>query len=176
MNDYLQTYSGGMMNLTTNDFSELTLEDIAHSLSNQCRYAGHTRHFYSVAQHCLICADNAPAGQEWNALMHDAVEAVITDIPSPVKARVPPVKDYEISVQSVLMEKFDYRVTTDVKLLDIRALATEIRDLMEPSDHQAWDWVKEYKPFDATIEFLPQSWAKDEFLAYAKRYKPEHVS
>ena len=90
-------YSSNLINLDDFNESDFSIEDIAHSLSNQCRFAGHTKKFYSVAQHSLIVswlatkyARNFPElkksdikGIGFHALMHDAHEAFIGDIPTP---------------------------------------------------------------------------------------------
>lgn len=73
---------------------------IAHALSMQCRYAGHTSRFYSVAEHSLlverVVRERAPSSSAWGgnmrnllrwALVHDAEEAYLPDMPAPYKRR-----------------------------------------------------------------------------------------
>jgi len=66
--------------------------EIAHALANQCRYSGHTRRHYSVAEHSLLVErvvrerGGKPEEQQW-ALVHDAEEAYLLDLPSPIKQR-----------------------------------------------------------------------------------------
>jgi 5'-deoxynucleotidase YfbR-like HD superfamily hydrolase len=73
------------------DPSQIVIEDIAHALSSLCRYAGHTRELYSVAQHSVLVAEdvvrrnNFGAFLHWRALLHDAAEAYVCDLPSPLK-------------------------------------------------------------------------------------------
>lgn len=67
----------------------ICIEDIAHSLSNICRYGGHCKQFYSVAEHSIACCDRMGNGEDasvrlW-ALLHDAAEAYIGDICKPLK-------------------------------------------------------------------------------------------
>lgn len=67
---------------------EVNLEDIAHALSNQCRWAGHTRIFYSVAQHAVMVAELVERIAPHLALMalhHDSSEAYLVDVPRPIK-------------------------------------------------------------------------------------------
>lgn len=66
----------------------ICLEDIAHALSNQCRFSGHTKRFYSVAEHAWLCSYYAPVHLAAEALMHDAAEAYLIDIPRPLKMYV----------------------------------------------------------------------------------------
>lgn len=71
---------------------QIAIEDIVHSLSLQCRFNGHTNYMYSVARHCIYVADHlerqgaSPIAQLCG-LMHDAAEAYMCDIPTPIKIR-----------------------------------------------------------------------------------------
>lgn len=62
-----------------------SIEDVAASLGKQCRFAGHSRVFYSVLLHSLVVCDLLPPLFKLYGLLHDAAESVITDIPSPFK-------------------------------------------------------------------------------------------
>ena len=74
---------------------EVNMLDIAHALSMICRFNGHTQFFYSVAEHSIRCAYHAH--EQWPdrielqlaALLHDASEAYLCDIPRPVKLQLP---------------------------------------------------------------------------------------
>jgi 5'-deoxynucleotidase YfbR-like HD superfamily hydrolase len=64
---------------------QIHIEDITHALSQRCRYAGHTPGFYSVAQHLVLCSDQALKlcpDLALTALMHDASEAYLSDLPA----------------------------------------------------------------------------------------------
>lgn len=78
------THSGLSFEFENVDPDMICIEDIAHALSMQCRFAGHVDRFYSVAEHCvnmsLLCPED-PLG----ALLHDAAEAYCVDVPSPLK-------------------------------------------------------------------------------------------
>ena len=87
----IRTYSGKYINPFDFDDTDVDIKDIAHSLSNQCRFAGHTKRFYSVAAHCIDVfnrvSDKTNDKQIMlEALLHDASEAYLLDIPSPYKA------------------------------------------------------------------------------------------
>lgn len=84
--DWMQTFSGKAFWPLDPRPEEIDIRDIAHALSMACRYAGHVRRFYSVAEHCVLLAGcfEAPALRKW-ALLHDASEAYLVDVPRPVK-------------------------------------------------------------------------------------------
>lgn len=85
---YIRTYTGRLIYpFGPYKENEYHIADIAHALSNLCRFTGHTLGFYSVAEHSLRCAakflDNPALAL--SALMHDASEAYLNDIASPTK-------------------------------------------------------------------------------------------
>ncbi|TAM91191.1 phosphohydrolase [bacterium] len=119
---------------------DVRIEDIAHSLAMQCRFAGHTKAFYSVAEHCWhvsrLCApQDALAG-----LLHDAAEAYLLDLPRPIKydAKMQPYRDAEAVVQRTIYAAFGLPPKTPVTVKEAdRALAgLEIRELM--TNRGAW--------------------------------------
>ncbi|MBE7036942.1 MAG: phosphohydrolase [Ruminococcaceae bacterium] len=92
--------------------------DIAHALSLMCRANGHYIYFYSVAQHCLNCLQEArargfDARLQMAVLIHDGSEAYISDITRPVKQYLPTYMDYEYAIQSMLYEHYGVGVLTE---------------------------------------------------------------
>src|SRR4051794_27255584 len=87
---HIPTASGARFDPFAPDAASIEIRDIAHALGNLCRFGGHCRVFYSVAQHSCLVADlveRRGAGVEcvhW-ALLHDASEAYLGDLPHPVK-------------------------------------------------------------------------------------------
>ena len=72
------------------DPEKIRIEDIAHALSLLCRGNGHVRTFYSVGQHCLAAAKEAAAREDSRrvilaALLHDATECYLSDVPIPTR-------------------------------------------------------------------------------------------
>ena len=63
---------------------DFDIETIAHSLSQQCRFTGHTRKFYSVAQHSVHVSEICVEEPKWG-LMHDAIETFMGDMNKPLK-------------------------------------------------------------------------------------------
>lgn len=85
MSDYIRTYTGKKMHPLDPQQDEIDLRDIAHALSMESRFSGHTSSFYSVAEHSVRVADIVPREYEPWALLHDASEAYLRDIPRPLK-------------------------------------------------------------------------------------------
>ncbi len=85
---FIVTRSGRIFHYDNICEEDILIEDIAHSLAHLCRYTGHTKSFYSVAQHSLLVADKMPGGPEEKlvGLLHDAAEAYTNDLASPLKA------------------------------------------------------------------------------------------
>jgi flavin-dependent thymidylate synthase len=83
--DWMQTYSGGRFYPGDPRIEQIELTDIARALSRICRYAGHCEQFYSVAQHSVYVSGMVPPEHALCALMHDATEAYLVDIPRPLK-------------------------------------------------------------------------------------------
>lgn len=92
-NGYVLTLSGQHIYLQdglTED--QINIKDIAHSLSLQNRFVGHSIRPYSVAEHSLNCVTVAELYHDEDdpnillgLLLHDAVEAYIGDIARPTK-------------------------------------------------------------------------------------------
>lgn len=91
--DWMQTFSGRQFWPCDPRADEVCIEDIAHALSMQCRFAGHVRKFYSVAEHCVRASWIVPDRFKLAALLHDAAEAYVVDLPRPIK-RQPELRAY----------------------------------------------------------------------------------
>ncbi|MBN9301656.1 MULTISPECIES: hypothetical protein [Dysgonomonas] len=103
----IRTHSGLYMNVFAPTVDMICIEDIAHALSMLCRFGGHCSEFYSVAQHSLLCADLVPEEYKLEALLHDAAEAYLVDLPSPIKHRMPDYQTIEDKLMKVIAKKFD---------------------------------------------------------------------
>lgn len=159
---------------------DIRIHDIAHHLSNCCRFTGAVRTFYSVAQHSVLISDLLRGCPEFTSaagairaglygLLHDAAEAYLVDLPRPIK-RSPDLQAYrtaEASLQRAIYTRFGLDPGAEpalVKLFDRRLLRTEQRDLMPPPtlDEDRTD----VPPFDEITVADPWSpaRARDEFL------------
>jgi 5'-deoxynucleotidase YfbR-like HD superfamily hydrolase len=163
----VQTYTGHMFNLLQPENSHICIEDIAHSLSNLCRFNGHTREFYSVAQHCILVSQLVPQHLALEGLMHDCAEAYMGDCTTPLKQQLPEYKTIENNIQQCIFAQIglQFPLRHQIKHADIRALATEKRDLMsEPGEPRYWDTLKGISPIIQKITPLPPKEAEQVFL------------
>ena len=168
----IQTVSGRWVDPLAPRPDDLDIEDIAQALSNQCRFGGHTRVFYSVAQHSAIVCDlvlerGADPETALAALLHDAGEAYLVDLPHPLKHRSelgPPYRRAEARLEAAIQERFAVGpLDPSLKPLDRSLLATE-RALFTSTDGR-WPELDGFEPLDMDIEPWPAPRAKEEFLA-----------
>lgn len=123
----IKTVSGQYVDLVDPTPEMIHIEDIAHALSHMPRFAGHLKHPYSVAQHSLWCYRNAGITNELEALLHDASEAYLMDVPSPLKDALPKYREIECNLMRVIFQRFGipYPISDAVKIIDQAALRWE---------------------------------------------------
>lgn len=165
--DWIQTFSGRQFWPLDPRAEDVCIEDIAHALSMQCRFAGHTRLFYSVAEHALRVAALVPNALRRAARLHDAAEAYILDMPRPLKKQ-PLFEGYreaERGIIAVIAARFslppDFFMDPAIKHADAVLLATEARDLMGRPPNA---WAPMPAPLPARIEPWSQQVAEQRFL------------
>lgn len=133
------TSSGRYVNPLALRPEDICIEDIAHALSMRCRFSGHTREFYSVAQHSVMCAKvllgKASDTAVKQALLHDAAEAYLQDMATPLKADPKlgaAYREAESAAWYVISEHYclPYAFLPEVKEADLAMLALERRELM----------------------------------------------
>jgi len=148
----IKTFSGKFFDVTNPNSELIDIRDIAHSLSNLCRFGGHTRRFYSVAEHSLRVAAYAAPEHKLAALLHDASEAYLTDLPRPVKALFPEYVKIENNLQKVIAEKFGfgYPYHKSISELDELVLKLEYKEMMN-------NLILDVKP-------MPPETAREEFI------------
>lgn len=169
--DWMQTFSGQAFWPLDPRADEIELIDIAHSLSMQCRYAGHCRHFYSVAEHSVLIARAMPNDDLARiALLHDATEAYMVDLPRPVKNHMRDYKAAEIRLWRIIAERFNLPICGSpvVDAADNRILLDEMSQLMAKPP-KPWDIPGTPEPLGVTIMGWSPASAKTEFLQTANR-------
>jgi len=156
--NHIRTFSGKYLDVFNPDPDMICIEDIAHALSNICRFGGHTRHFYSVAQHSVRCCNHFFSIRfSLQALLHDASEAYLLDIPRPIKHRLTNYKETEEQLMTVISQKFGFEwpMNIDVKEEDEIELGLEWNGVMTGSPLPEWAvWEGCWKPKKAERIFL----------------------
>ena len=129
------------------------IETIAHALSHICRFTGHVSRFYSVAEHC-VRASYIPKDpdDQYDALMHDAPEALVADIATPLKRQLGPrYAGIEKIAEDFIGAYWGVNMGTPVvKHADRTMLATEKRDLM-PFETRSWKMLELVEPLPGKI-------------------------
>ena len=180
---YLQTVSGRFVNPFEPDPEQLDIGDIARALANVCRFGGHCRPFYSVAQHSIIVSElveqrGGDVEDVFAALMHDATEAYLGDMPHPIKHRSPlgtAFKAAEDHLESVIRARFGIKPDVpEIKRVDRALLATERRAL----SGVAWEWPELEGVEALDVELVPREpdEAERAFLARFAELQAQRVS
>jgi len=167
---WINTYSGKQFHFFEPSLEQICIEDIAHALSNVCRFTGHCREFYSVAQHSYYVSFKVPEEYALWGLLHDAGEAYISDIARPIKyAIADTIKPIENNIMYLVAKKFGLIPEIEppeVRNADNRMLATERRDIIKKTSE--WKMLRGYEPYDFEIKPWPPSEAKKMFIARFK--------
>ncbi|HEY1855367.1 MAG TPA: hypothetical protein VGG40_12350 [Solirubrobacterales bacterium] len=172
----IQTVSGRWVDPLAPDPESIAIEDIAQALANQCRFGGHSRAFYSVAQHSTIVSDvceqrGASPAEALAALMHDAGEAYLVDLPHPLKHRSelgPPYKKAEELLEEAIRVRFDLvPQPAEMKPVDRSLLATERAAFSAMED--PWPELEGHEPLEIEIDPWEPPRARREFLERFQR-------
>lgn len=152
----IHTYSGIAFNLRDPHPAMVRLDDIVHSLSLMNRFNGAALFPYSVAQHSLHVAALLPAELRLEGLLHDAAEAYIGDMVSPLKQVMPEYKAVEARIHQVVALAFGLRFPDppEIKKVDLAVLAAEREQVLQPS---YGPWFKDF-PEPAAIHIKPRDW------------------
>lgn len=180
--DWLCTHSGTSFYPLDPRPDEIHIEDIAHALSMLCRFGGHCSTFYSVAEHSVRVArqfmvrtrfrdDGTGPGTPDGclaALLHDASEAYIIDVPRPLKPYLGDYKVHEAQLQQAIFKRFGALDChhAAIKTCDLILLATEKRDLMPATSAE---WAPLPSPLSEPIVPWTQEKAKQMFLGAFER-------
>jgi hypothetical protein len=162
---WIPTYTGRQFWPLQPRASDVCIEDIAHHLSNECRFTGATAKFYSVAQHSVLASYLVPAEDALWALLHDASEAYLRDIAKPVKEQ-PAFEAYKLAedrLNRVIADAFSlgWPMPDSIKTADAVLLATERRDFIQ---HRGLAWNVGAEPHSARIVPWPPELAESCFL------------
>jgi 5'-deoxynucleotidase YfbR-like HD superfamily hydrolase len=176
MSSAIQTWSGLRFSPLEPDPAAIEIEDIAHALANLCRFGGHCSVFYSIAQHSCVVADAVAGDRETtlHALLHDAAEAYLGDLPHPLKHRSPLgvlYREVEAPLQAAILARFGLGASPPavVKEIDRAALAAERAVLMRAADDAWWPELDGVEPLCVEIDPWTPERAAREFLDRFRR-------
>ena len=147
-------HSGNTFDFLNPDVESFTIEDIAHALGQLCRFNGHTTKFYSVAQHLVLSSFLVPKEHALAALLHDAHEAFVGDVVTPLKLLLPDFKKIEDHIEEIVLAKFGLPFPLDpcVKHADLKMLCTEKRDLLAHPESVNWTSLAGIEPMSIKID------------------------
>jgi hypothetical protein len=173
MNEYdghwITTFTGRKFHYLNPTPDEICIEDIAHALALTCRFGGHCREFYSVAEHSYRVAMEVDNQDSLAALLHDAHEAYLHDVPRPIKHDISGYSEIADKIQIAIHSAFNVTLhyPTRLKFVDDVLLATEARDIMFTTQ----DWLELPSPLTRTI--IPTNWklAERVFLDFYEDYR-----
>lgn len=163
MTDYIATFTGRHMIPTRPVSDDIDIRDIAHALSMICRGNGQLRVFFSVGQHCVLCAEEAHARGFSDrivlaCLLHDASEAYLSDVPRPFKKLLTQYHEWEAQLLHVIYTKFIGSDLTEeeekiLKRIDDDLLYYDLVDLLnEPQEQEPpvlhVEISREFVPFE----------------------------
>lgn len=166
--DWMQTFFGGRFYPFNPELNRINTFEIAHALSNLCRFGGHVKEFYSVAEHCVNLSYAVSSENALRALLHDATEAYVVDMPRPIKKYLRMYQDIESSVAKLIAEKYQVGdiYPDEVREADTRILLNE-RNVLIPR-HEIWGIDGVFEPLpDVTIHSYTPKQAE---WAYISRF------
>lgn len=167
---WIWTYTGGQLYPLDPRPDEINIKDIAHALSMQCRYNGHCREFYSVAQHSVHVAQHCSSKNKLWGLLHDAPEYALSDVVRPIKPKLAGYQEYEDNLMRVIATRFALDgdvIPNEVERIDTAILADEKAQLMgtEPAP-----WILPEPPLGIRITPWSPDKAEAVFLAHFEEY------
>jgi len=165
---WIQTYTGKQFWPIDPRAEDVCIEDIAHSLSMMCRYAGHCERFYSVAEHSVLLSSYVADEFKLAALLHDASEAYLVDVPRPVKPHLAGYYDAEKRVMDAVCDKFGLpkEFAQEIHDADRAILTDEMQQNMKPAP-VVWDTAAE--PLGVTLKFWSPGVAEIHFMDAFRR-------
>jgi len=175
---YIATFTGKKFFLLEPRIEDIDIVDIAHALAHQCRWTGHCRFHYSVAQHCYYCSFIGPENEAFDRLMHDAAEAYIGDLNRPLKHYTEAGVAYrrqETIVQNAIAERFGFSKIepSSVKIADNAMLYAEKKQIVGYTFEEPQEEIHQYN-FDTgiAIEQWSPKYAEEMFLKrFTELYK-----
>lgn len=169
--NWIQTYTGKKV-YPFGPFGpdDVDIRDIAHALAYTCRWGGHCREFYSVAEHSMYVSKLVPDDLALDALLHDAPEAYLGDIPTPLKELLPKIGEAEDRIMVAIAKKFNLsypQFEGGVSEVDKMLQICEVEQLMsnlEMFRNYRWGVEHSREPVNVTISGFHPKFAEQLFL------------
>jgi hypothetical protein len=160
----IRTFTNKVFDLEILDPDSICIEDIARGLSNTARFAGQLDGFLSVAQHSCLVASEVRLAYKLTALLHDAAEAYIGDMPSSFKKLMPDFKNYENKIMQAIADKYgiEYPLPMEVKSMDKKMLSIEWKECVIKKNSSFY-----WNPKQAEQQFLVRF---EEYLNLQKQF------
>lgn len=147
---WIRLYNGGVLHIRRPRPEQYFIINIAHGLSQVCRFGGQSERFYSVGQHsCMVC-DLLPDWLKLTGLLHDAAESHgLSDVSAQAKSLLPSYKALERRHERAIAKRFGliFPFPEAVKEADLRALAWEMKWLMQGYDYRSLPYEPPRFPF-----------------------------
>lgn len=178
---YIATFTGKQFFLLNPRLEDIDILDIAHALSLQCRWTGHVKFHYSVAQHSVYCSLIGPENEAFERLMHDASEAYMGDMNRPLKhytAAGPAYRSQESVIQKAICQRYGLAMVEppSVHLADNAMLYTEKEQIMGYEFEEAEDWERyQGYPLPVITRWTPEQ-AETMFLRQFNHFYPRRVN
>ena len=150
----IRTFTGIYMNVFEPTIDMIRIEDIAHSLSMQCRFGGHLPEFYSVAQHSYLVSKILPKKHALAGLLHDASEAYLIDFASPIKHNINGYYELEDRLMKLIAEKFEFEYP----------LSKQVKEADKGLLHYEWLRIMLKKPIDDHFSSWGNKYAEERFI------------
>lgn len=174
--EFIETYTGRAFYPLSPKPEAISIIDIAHGLSLQCRYGGQISEFYSVAQHSVLLTYyaeqklKATVADCLQILMHDAPEAYMTDIPRPVKQYMPEYRAWDHNIDECIREWLGISSLKRPAFqaeIDSRIIIDERAQLKSNS---GLDWGHRFEPLGIKIMPWSPKEAEKQFLVRYAAY------
>lgn len=167
----IETRGGRVFHYQSTSPDDVDIRDIASALSKCCRFVGHCRRFYSVAEHSVYASYMVPEPFALRALLHDASEAYLSDIASPIKRQMPEYKAIEDILMAKISAKFElepeFEKNPIIKKADMEMLKTEAYHLFD-SKGAGWGIPEDLEMYTGVLHCYNPDAAE---MLFMKRYK-----
>lgn len=148
---FIPTFTGKVFNVEVPSSHDVTIRDIAHSLSMQCRFGGHCQQFYSVAEHSVILSRLVEKKFALCALLHESSHAYIHDVVITLQYLLPGYQEMANRIWAMVAKRFHLPsvIPVAIRNADLKLRASEIEYLLLPTTRA---WLQGVTPF--TLEEL----------------------